>query len=169
MPYVISDECCGIMKEKPFRKYESDNNVRPIIATMATDSYRRKHSWMKTGCNAFDCNLQSSKPISFWKEQDILQYLKQFEIPYCSVYGDIVEEMTNYKKKENKPTGKLLLTGLKNTGCMWCPTGTHLDCPNKFQILKQTHPKQYDYCIRDKEQGGLGMGKFLDCVGVDFK
>ena len=35
--------------------------------------------------------------------------------------------------------------------------------PNRFQMLKQTHPKQYDYIINK-----LGMGKVLDFIKVKY-
>jgi hypothetical protein len=48
---------------------------------------------------------------------------------------------------------------------MFCGYGCHLDkTPNRFQILKETHPKQYDYIINK-----LGMGKVLDFIKVDYK
>ena len=35
--------------------------------------------------------------------------------------------------------------------------------------MKETHPKQYEYCLRPVEQGGLGMAEVLDYIGVDYK
>jgi len=40
--------------------------------------------------------------------------------------------------------------------------------PNKFQRMKVTHPKQYEYCMRDVERGGLGLAKVLDYIGVPY-
>lgn len=87
--------------------------------------------------------------------QDILLYLKTFNIPYCSVYGDIVEDSN----------GKLITTGENRTGCMFCMFGVHLEKePNKFQRMAETHPKLYEYCIKK-----LGCGKVLDYIGVNYK
>ena len=48
---------------------------------------------------------------------------------------------------------------------MFCPIGVHLEKhPNRFQRMKITHPKIYDYCINQ-----LGLGELLDYVGVDYK
>ena len=56
------------------------------------------------------------------------------------------------------------LTGCKRTGCMFCAYGCHLEQePNRFQQLKQTHPKQYDYIINK-----LGMGEVLDFINVKY-
>ena len=101
-------------------------------------------------------------------EQDVLEYLKRFNIPYCSVYGDIVED----------DKGMLKTTGCDRTGCMFCAYGCHLQAePNKFQTLKQTHPRQYEYCIGGGEmidgklkpsKDGLGLGKVLDYISVKY-
>lgn len=38
--------------------------------------------------------------------------------------------------------------------------------PNRFQRLKETHPKQWEYCMKPVEEGGLGMREVLDYIGV---
>lgn len=64
---------------------------------------------------------------------------------------------------------KALFHGEQRTGCMWCPVGCHLEKhPNKYERMKITHPKQYEYCIKPKEQGGLGLGEFLDYINVKY-
>jgi 3'-phosphoadenosine 5'-phosphosulfate sulfotransferase (PAPS reductase)/FAD synthetase len=150
----ISNQCCSIMKKHPMRKYGKETNRKPFIGTMACESQLRKKEWLNNGCNAFNTKSPSSQPMSFWTEQDVLTYLRDFKIPYASVYGDIVE---------NKK-GKLETTGVDRTGCMFCMYGCHLEKePNKFQRMKITHPKQYDYCIHK-----LGIGKVLDYIGVKY-
>ena len=47
---------------------------------------------------------------------------------------------------------------------MFCMFGVHTEkSPNKFELMKQTHPKVYDYCINQ-----LGCGKVLDFLGVKY-
>ena len=141
------------MKKRTIYNYEK-NGKHPIIGTMASEGRQRKVTWLKQGCNAFNKKHPSSQPISFWTEQDILQYIKQFSIPYASVYGEILQD-------EN---GKYYTTGCDSTGCMFCMFGVHLEKnPNRFQRMAVTHPKQYDYCINK-----LGCGKVLDYIGVDY-
>ena len=54
--------------------------------------------------------------------------------------------------------------GEKRTGCMFCMFGVHLEKgENRFQRMKKTHPKQYDYCINK-----LGCGEVLDFIGVEY-
>ena len=153
-PVKISDKCCYYMKEKPFNRFARETKKVKIVGTMADESYRRKTGWFKTGCNVFEKGKQASKPLSFWTEQDILQYLHDYKIPYASVYGDIIED----------EKGRLTTTGEKRTGCMFCPVGCHLEKPNKFQRMQITHPKLWKYVIYD-----LALHELLDYVGVPYK
>lgn len=166
-PFKISDKCCKVMKKDPTKLYEREKNLKAIIGTMACEGRQRESSWLKTGCNAFNSQRPSSQPMSFWTEQDVLRYIKQFNIPYASVYGDIVS--VNNGSKTN-PQMILKTTNLERTGCMFCMFGCHLDKePNRFQRMKITHPKQYNYCIRPIEENGLGLGKVLDYIGVKYE
>jgi len=150
----ISNQCCNIMKKRPAKKYKKETNKKAILATMTCESRERKQNWLKSGCNAFDNNDPQSQPMSFWTEQDVLQYLITYKIPYASIYGDII--------KNRK--GKLETTGAERTGCMFCCYGIQCEKePNRFQKMKVTHPKQYDYCIHK-----LGIGKILDFIGVKY-
>ena len=168
-PYDISHKCCDVMKKRPAKTYERKTGRKAIIGTLASESTLRKTQWVKYGCNAFESKRPTSQPLSFWTEQDILQYIKQFDVQYCSVYGDIVpvDEGTLLKT-----------TGCDRTGCIFCMFGCHLEKePNRFQRLKETHPRQYEYCISGGEyvdgkwqpsKEGLGLGKVLDYINVKY-
>ena len=153
-PFPISDHCCEVMKKRPFHKYVKETGNMPILGTMACESKRREGAYLKTGCNAFEKNPPSSQPMSFWTEQDVLQYLRMTGIPYAPIYGDIVER-----------TGKLVTTGAHRTGCMFCMFGLHLEKkPNRFQRMALTHPKQHEFCVNK-----LGCGRVLDFIGVPYQ
>ena len=159
-PFNVHDYCCYVTKKQPFTKYLKETNRKPIVATMADESNLRTRWWLKSGCNSFDRKKPMSKPMSFWTEQDVLEYLKRFNIPYCSVYGDIVED----------DKGKLKTTGCNRTGCMFCAYGCHLEAePNRFQKMKETHPKQYEYMLKPVSEGGLGLKEVLDYIGVKYE
>lgn len=159
-PFSISNKCCFIMKEKLLDNYKKSSNKKPIVGIMSVESVRRKKAWIQTGCNAFDTSKPSSKPISFWTEQDVLEYLQKYNIPYANIYGGI--------KVDKK--GNLFTTGEKRTGCMFCMYGVQCENePNRFQRMKITHPKLYEYCMRDWDNGGLGLAKVLDFIGVNYK
>lgn len=152
-PFKISDECCNKIKKDPARIYEKETGRKCILGNLADESYKRMQDYLRFGCNAFEARRPLSRPLGFWTEQDILRYLKEHEITYSSVYGDIIEK-----------DGELVTTGEDRTGCMWCMFGSHLDSePNKFQRMRIGHPKQYDYCINK-----LGLGEVLDYIGVKY-
>lgn len=156
-PFKVSNKCCDIMKKRPAHRFAKKSGLVPIIGTMACESKQRRTEWLHNGCNAFDKKSPSSQPMSFWTEQDVLECLAKYEIPYPSVYGEI---------KQDK-NGKWYTTGYSRTGCIFCGYGCHLEKePNRFQMLKKTHPKIYNYCMKSVEEGGLGMRKVLEYIGV---
>ena len=169
-PFEVSAYCCDVMKKRPANKYAKETGKKPIIGTMATESKIREQAWIRTGCNSFESKKQKSAPMSFWTEQDVLQYIKQFNIPYCSIYGDIVP---TGEKGCNPMTGEefdvLKTTHCDRTGCMFCMFGCHLEKePNRFQRMKETHPKQYEYMLKPVQEGGLGLKEVLDYIGVKY-
>lgn len=148
--FNISHYCCNVMKKKPFKVYEKTSGRKCIVGTMTEESSLRKNEWLRNGCNAFEDKRPMSKPLSVWTEQDILQYIIKYNLPYASVYGEI---------KQNEE-GKYYCTQCNRTGCVFCAFGAHLEKePNRFQRLKQTHPKLYDYCIG----GGTTTKKEYGC------
>ena len=188
-PFKISSYCCDVMKKRPVKKYGKQTNRKPFVATLASESRLRYQKWLQMGCNAFESNTPISQPMSFWTEQDILHYIKKFNVPYASVYGDIVVDepqnidyvsgqITIYDVLEDYEGAKLKTTGCTRTGCIFCMFGCHLEKePNRFQKLKETHPRQYEYCINGGQvidgklqpnKEGLGIGKILDFINVKY-
>ena len=156
----ISNMCCSVMKKKPAKKFEKETGLHPITAMMAAESRLRRNSWLKNGCNAFDSKRPISNPMSFWTEQDVLQYLVKYNVPYASVYGDIVTDTK----------GKLKTTKCDRTGCVFCGFACHSEKePNRFQRLKVTHPKLWEYCMKDWDLGGLGMKNVLEYIDVKIE
>ena len=78
----------------------------------------------------------------------------------------------------HEETDRLKTTGCDRTGCVFCLFGIHLESePNRMQRLKETHPRQYEYCIKGGEmvdgkwqpnKEGLGLGKVLDYINVKY-
>lgn len=183
--FETSEECCNVMKKAPAKTYTKETGRKPILGTMADESSLRYSKWLKQGCNAFEGEAPTSQPLSFWTKQDVLRYIKKYNVPYCSVYGDImvdgaddnqinlIDYLGCYEEED-----KLKTTGCDRTGCIFCMFGCHLEKePNRFQRLKETHPKQYNYCIGGGEmvdgkwqpsKEGLGLGKVLDYIGVKY-
>ena len=74
-PFKISDQCCDELKKKPFKQYEKMTGKKPITGILADEGGVRQEAYLKTGCNNF--KKGTCKPLGFWTEQDILQYIKQ--------------------------------------------------------------------------------------------
>lgn len=181
-PFEVSNKCCNIMKKYPAHKYAKDTGRKPITAQMASESMLRTQKWLQYGCNGFKMKQPISNPMSFWTEQDVLWYIKIFDIPICSVYGDIVLDNENIQlnlfednTKEinygeilvsgifDKERPLLKTTGCNRTGCMFCLFGSHLEKgEGRFEMLKRTHPKQYEYIMKPKEEHGLGFKEVID-------
>ena len=159
-PFEVSSQCCAVMKKRPAKKYEKETGRKAITGMMAAESASRMQQWVRHGCNAFGYTKRpTSSPMAFWTEQDVLEYIRRFSLSYASVYGDIVET----------PKG-LATTGCTRTGCMFCMFGCTQDGnPNRFQRMKETHPRQYDYCMRPVEQKGLGLKEVLEYIGVPYE
>ena len=154
-PFKISDKCCDVMKKRPAH-LQTKMYGYPFIQTLASESRLRTTNWIIHGCNSFNSKHPSSAPMSFWTEQDVLEYIKVHNIKIASVYGNVVEN----------DKGKLQTTGCSRTGCVFCAFGQQCEKePNRFQRLKQTHPKLWDYCINGK----LNMREVLDYIGVKYE
>jgi 3'-phosphoadenosine 5'-phosphosulfate sulfotransferase (PAPS reductase)/FAD synthetase len=147
-PFLVSDLCCAKMKKEPLKQYETQSGNRALIGTMAEESIQRQSSWEKYGCNILDGKRPHSNPLSFWLEADIWEYIRINNLDYAEPYK----------------------MGYDRTGCVFCMFGAHLEkYPNRFQRLQRTHPKLYDYCMRDWELGGLGLQKVLEYIGVPWE
>lgn len=153
----VSHMCCDVMKKRPAHKFEKSSGMKPIVATMACESVLRCTNWLKYGCNAFHAKRPISQPMSFWTEQDVLQYISEYGMKIASVYGDVV--------KTGDDT--FCTTKCNRTGCVFCMFGVHLEKePNRFQRLKVTHPKLWEYCMRPWHRGGLGIRDVLEFIHV---
>lgn len=158
-PFEISDKCCDVMKKKPVHAYEKRTGRKPIMATMAEESYLRTQKWLNEGCNAFESKHPHSKPMSFWTNQDVLQYIKDHNLAIASVYGEIVSEselpnnangqMKLWELPEDKKKQETLqTTGCKRTGCAMCMFGAQYDLDRIANIAKVSRPEIADFVFR---------------------
>ena len=179
-PFMISHYCCQVMKKAPLKAYQHKEKRVPFLGTLAAESRVRKQAWIRHGCNAFDSSNPTSQPLSFWTEQDILQYIVENDLDIAAVYGDIVacdEDGLQYDfsqymwANEGDPDAfksilaacmpkKLKCTGCDRTGCIYCAFGFHLEKgETRFQRLARTHPRWYEYC--------MGGGQWVDNPAYD--
>ncbi len=148
-PFNTSQKCCDILKKEPFKRYQKETGRIPFSGVMADEGgYRATF----TQCNLFDAKEPQSRPMLFWIEQNVWDYIDNNNIDYCNIYNA-------------RMVDGVLVKGEKRTGCMFCAFGAHLEQgPNRFQRMAVTHPKQWNYCFNK-----LGMGEALDYIGVPYK
>lgn len=127
----ISDKCCDKLKKEPLRRRAKTLGLEcAILGILASESYQREKDWLEYGCNVFhERKDNQSRPLSFWTEEDITEYIQ----------------------KNNIKIPKLYEMGYTRNGCMYCGFGVHIEPAgnNRFQKLKRTHPLQYDYFIEN--------------------
>ena len=175
-PFAISSKCCNVMKKYPARKYAKETGRKPMTAQMASESRMRTQKWLQNGCNGFEMKSPISNPMAFWTEQDVLTYIYENKIPIASVYGKVVVESSDSEQIEgqmnisdygifDKERPLLKTTGCNRTGCMFCAYGVHRETyPNRFERMKETHPKQYEYIMKPIEEGGLNYKEVIDWI-----
>ena len=190
-PFKISHKCCKVMKKTPSKRYEKKTGRKPIVGTLADESRLRKSNWLRHGCNAFDLDRPVSAPLSFWTEQDILKYIKEYNVELADIYGDVIYDWENsedvqgqltisdiagFEEEKRFDADKPLLktTGCKRTGCMMCGFGCHLEKPGdgRFELLKKTHPGMYNLLDVIKNNG-VTMREAIEWInkngGFDIK
>ena len=153
-PFDVTHKCCKILKIDPTSQYRKATGAATMTAVMADESQLRQQTFIRFGCNAFGLKDPTSRPIIFWTEQDVLQYIVDNELPIAGAYGDIVNR-----------GGKLKCSGEQRTGCKFCLFGIHMqEGENRIQKLSHKEPESYRHAIED-----LGYDKVMDFYGVPWK
>lgn len=99
-PFEISNRCCSVMKKDPAHRYHKETGRVPITAQMASESRLRTQKWLQNSCNGFDLKIPTSNPMSFWTEQDVLLYIKEYmEPPLADAWENIYNPIR--KKRKN--------------------------------------------------------------------
>ena len=93
--FDISHRCCDVMKKAPSHDYAKKTGRKQLTAQMASESRLREQQWIKYGCNGFDMSSPTSNPMSFWTEQDVLQYIKRAQDEYDREYKSKINFMRN--------------------------------------------------------------------------
>ena len=162
--FDIGSQCCSLMKKEPVHAYFRKTGRKPITAQMASESKLRTQKWLQNGCNGFDLKIPTSNPMSFWTEQDVLLYIKENNLPICSVYGKVVTDYESMGQCKNqmsfadfgifdKERPLLKTTGCQRTGCVLCGFGCHLEKESRYLRLKETHPKFHNLLYILKNNG----------------
>lgn len=127
----ISDLCCEKLKKGPLKRYAKQNSLYcSIIGTLAVESKIRTNDWLRYGSNIFEIKKDNQcRPLSFWKDTDIYQYIHLNQIQIAALYD----------------------LGYQRNGCMYCGFGISSEkrkCGiNRFERMRQTHPEEYNWMV----------------------
>ncbi|MDO5516183.1 MAG: phosphoadenosine phosphosulfate reductase family protein [Clostridium sp.] len=138
----ISDLCCDKLKKNPLKKKAKELGLEcAVIGTLAEESRQRAGDWIKYGCNVFyEKKDNQCRPLSFWTEADIYEYIEKYNVRIPDLYK----------------------MGYNRNGCMFCGFGVqHEQSPNRFERLKETHPRSYAYLVDN-------FREILDEVGIKY-
>lgn len=142
-PFPISDKCCWVMKKKPAEKYAKESDRKAIIGVKAEDSRLRRQRYLAQGCNFIGTRNIRSHPLSIWTDEDIWEYIRSRELPYCEIYD----------------------MGYETTGCVFCMFGLHMQKPlNAIQLLQKTHPRLWEYGMEK-----LGLREVMEYINVPYE
>lgn len=134
-PYSVCHKCCAILKKNPFHRFEKESGRYPILGVMASESELREKDYIRHGgCNQFSNDKKKrskSMPLSIWLEQDIWDYINEFNVHIAEIYHK----------------------GAKRTGCMGCGFGAQFKDDNRFALLHEIHPKCYDMVMNYTNNG----------------
>lgn len=139
-PFKISSKCCEILKHRPVAKYEKLTGAKAMLGVMADESSIRLQTMSKTGCFDISGKRQVLKPLSFWTAVDTHRCLNH--LPHSTIYDK----------------------GYDRTGCMFCMFGIQFSSPNKFQLMKKTHPRLWE-----KALPAFGIDKVCKFMEVPYE
>lgn len=165
-PFNVSEKCCEVMKKKPMKTIHKF----PIIGSMADESKNRLKSWLQNGCNSYETDHPKSNPMSFWTENDVLQYIHENNLPIAEAYGKVIAKGTeNGQMCIADMLGdyrgcQYVTTGCKRTGCVFCMFGITQDKDRFIRLIEQ-EPKLCDYVLR----GGEFRHKVFDKNSPEIK
>ena len=129
--FNISAKCCYYLKKKPFRQYQRNTGLYPILGTMASESQQRRSTYIRRGgCNTFDGKVESM-PLSIWLEKDIFDYIRQRNLDIAEIYHK----------------------GASRTGCMFCGYGCQIKGDNRLNLVQSLYPKFYQLFMNYKNNG----------------
>lgn len=126
----ISDKCCDKLKKEPIKRLANKLKLEcTIIGTLSEESRQRESDWLNNGCNIFYIKKDNQcRPLSFWTEADIYEYIDKYDVTISSLYA----------------------MGYERNGCMFCGFGVEYESKhgkNRYEKLAITHPKMYNYLI----------------------
>lgn len=123
----VSNKCCDILKKKPFAKYNKEQNIQGYIlgervsegGVRQLNAEKRLLNGGKL-CTKTKGNYIVKLPIIDWTDEDIDEFIKQYNVPLSKAYTE---------------------HGYERTGCFLCPFSLQID--KNLEKLHEFEPKRY--------------------------
>jgi 3'-phosphoadenosine 5'-phosphosulfate sulfotransferase (PAPS reductase)/FAD synthetase len=185
-PFKFSAKCCAVLKKDVANKYCKEHRAITFVGIKAAESATRFFTWQRNGCNMTKGKTKSFRPLMIFNDNDVLTYIKKYNLTLCEIYGDIIETGKAQKRGIIKPVGETKIaksfkpspscknyyewteqetvpvyktTGLPRTGCCCCPCSDYTE----MQLDKQFAPRMYEYVM------SLGLRDIIDyCKANDI-
>ncbi|MGZ9868250.1 phosphoadenosine phosphosulfate reductase family protein [Priestia endophytica] len=198
----LSEKCCGVLKHEPMQRAIRENNWDlQINGVRADESSQRLRACLRDGeyfYSIAEWKAYSCKPIAWWAEKDIWEYVEQENIPYNSLYEKnmIKKYPVNLDEILHKNKKKLLNSGLDFEALkeeqlqtvtrmqaillqeigfdMFNPRTGCMQCPiavkyGYLQWMRTYHPKVFNSMIHALEYGKALLDMIPDDVKEEIK
>lgn len=123
----ISDKCCYKLKKEPMKHYEKENGIKgKIIGIRMYEGGSREisiKSRVARGgklCTVFGGGITSKYPIIDWTDEDIENFIKEYDVPLSEAYT---------------------VQGYERTGCFLCPYSLRIE--SNLKRLYEYEPNRY--------------------------
>lgn len=197
--FMVSNECCYWLKEKPCDDWAKSHNSYPYLGMMASEGGQREEALVEHGCNYYGKTVTRSAPFATFMRNDILKLALEMDAWY-RVNLDLFEKLyyqQPYSKDKDgnvipyepvetiipaiygeilqKENGDYYTTKAQRTGCSMCGFGIHLEQrPHRFDRLREDNYAEWEFwmyrCCKDPLTGEqYGWGKVLDYIGVGWE
>lgn len=113
--HKVSPKCCTKLKKEPFRKFEKETGLKPILGVRANESGLRKTQYRS-------CFTKDNKFTPLW---------------------DLTDEMEEKIYKKHNIEIPPIYNHIQRTGCMGCPYGSYKHDTEKELALLNNNQKKF--------------------------
>jgi 3'-phosphoadenosine 5'-phosphosulfate sulfotransferase (PAPS reductase)/FAD synthetase len=172
----LSEKCCGTLKHKPMQKMIKENKWDLVINGLRADeSSQRFKVALRDGSYFYSVREWKAyvlRPIQWFNEKEIWQYVAQENIPYNDLYD---KNLIKSGERAGEQVGRMEATLLAEqgvdiftprTGCMLCPI------PIRFgyvQWMRRFYPKAHDAMIYNLEYGKALLSMIPEDAKAEIK
>lgn len=146
----FSQHCCKLLKKEPSERMQAELGVDVIVKGLMAAESRTRMTSISTREHIFESHrphINNDKggfyhvnPIALWTDDDIWAYIRKYNLEYSPLYD--IQYTTSDGRTEC----------IKRNGCIMCGTDIQFK-DNHLSILRQTHPKAWESCMKHFSYG----------------